>query len=242
MSDYAISYNGELLQHAVPGAQVTRVVVQPIPIIVSKLNRIAGDGAYRVRQRRGERTITVFVEQKVKAGEAEFTAFARALRLWAESEIEAPLRLPDYPDKYLNCALTQIQNYDLNEWYKPIQLVFTASDDPHFCSDQLSSGRVGTAFTVVGDAPANMVISHTVRSTLTNPQWTLASGYIVALNGTYTSGVIEIDTKRGYVTRNGNSLMGDLLPISRFYSYPRGTHIITGPSGGVISWRERWRD
>lgn len=242
MADYAVNYNGTLLQQAVPGAQVTDIVVQPIPILFTKLDRVADDGNLPVRRRLNERTVQIDVELPLNPKIAQFTENVRKLRAWAESDVELPLILPDYPGKYLNSVLTAIDNISINEWFKPVKMTFTAFNEPFFQSEEESTGTVGAAFIVSGDIPARPKITHTITSPLTNPQWTLAPGYVISLSGTYTSGTIVIDTQHGYVSKDGESLMPYLNPASRFYKFKKGGYVIGGPSGGTISWRERWRD
>lgn len=243
MADYGIKYNGVLLQAAVPGAQVIDAEVQPIPIKFTKIDRAAADGNLPVRRRLDQRNITVRVELPLDPAVGAFTANNRLLRLWAESEIEAPIELPDYPGKYLNCVLTGLPKpISLAGWYNPVELVFTAFREPWFWSSTESSGNVQGAFAVQGDFPAWTVIKHRITSNLVNPQWTLAQGYVISLNGTFSSGEIQIDNQRGYVSLNGNSIMDKLNPVSRFYKFPKGAHVIQGPSGGTITWRERWCD
>lgn len=242
MADYALKYNNVLLQEAVPDAQVVNVTVQPIPIVFTMLDRVADDGSLPVRRRLDKRTIQVEVELPLSPTVASYATNARKLRVWAEQQQESPLVLPDYPGKYLNSVLSAMDNFSINEWYKPLKLTFTAFNDPYFNSEEESTGAVGSAIVISGDAPATPTITHEITQALTNPQWTLAPGYVIQLAGTYTSGTITIDTKRGYVSKDGVSLMPNLNPASRFYRFPKGGYVITGPAGGTIAWRERWRD
>lgn len=242
MSDYALKYNNMLLQEAVPGAQVVNVTVQPIPIAFTMLDRVADDGSLPVRRRLDKRQIQVEIELPFSPAVADYATNARKVRVWAESSQESPLVLPDYPGKYLNSVLTAIDNFSLNEWYKPLKLTFTAFNDPYFNSDAESTGAVGSAIVIQGDAPATPTITHQITAALTNPQWTLVPGYVIQLSGTYTSGTIVIDTKKGYVSKDDVSIMPSLSPASRFYRFPKGGYVITGPAGGQIAWRERWCD
>lgn len=242
MADYALQYNGVLLQSACPKAQVTDITVQPIPIEFTKTERVASNGSLLVRRRLRERTVTINIELPLDANVGMMTANARRVRNWAEAATESPLILPDYDGKYLISVLTSISNFSLTEWYKPLQLVFTAFSEPCFLSAVESTGKVGNAITVAGDEYAEITIEHKITQTLTNPTWTLAAGYVIALVGTFSSGIIKIDCQKGYVSKDGESLMAQLQPSSRFYRFPKGNHVITGPSGGTITWRERWHD
>ncbi len=242
MADYGIMYNNVPLQTAVPKAQVTDIIIQPIPIEWKEVARIARHGSWLVRNRMTKRTVIVKVELPLDPSVAAMTTNVRKLRMWAEASEERPLVLPDFPGKYLSCVLTGISNYSITEWYKPVELTFTAFDDPFFVSSVESTGTVGTTFSICGDVPAEPVIEHQISQTLTNPSWKLATGFTISLVGTFTSGTIRIDTQNGYVSRNGESIMRYLSPSSRFYRFPKGNHVITGPSGGKITWRERWHD
>ena len=242
MADYGILYNDVSLQAAVPLAQVTDIIVQPIPIAWTEIERVANNGSLLARKKLAKRNVWVEVELPLDPSVAAMAANARNLRVWAESDHECPLTLPDYPGKYLNSVLTQMDNFSLRDWWKPIKLTFTAFYEPHFVSALETHGQVGTAFTVQGDVPACLNITHQITNALTNPIWTLATGYIVALTGTFASGTITIDTEHGYVSKDGESLMPYLSPASRFFRFPKGNHLITGPAGGTTTWRERWRD
>lgn len=242
MADYAIQYDGVQLQSACPKAQVVDIVVQPIPIERTSKARATGNGSLLVRSRLLPRTVAISVEFPLDPSIGAYAANARRLRNWAERETECGLILPDYDGKCLNCVLTNESQYSIGQWYKPVTLTFTAFNDPCFISLEETVASVGSAFTVSGDEPALVTIEHKITQTLTNPVWTLETGYIIALTGTYSSGTIIIDCEKGYVSRDGNSLMTSLLASSRFYRFPRGVHMITGPSGGKIRWKERWHD
>lgn len=242
MADYGILYNNVPLQTAVPKAQVTDIVIQPIPIEWKEVARIARHGSRLVRNRNTKRNVTIKVELPLVPNVAALTTNVRKLRTWAEANEELPLILPDFPGKYLSCVLTGISSYSISDWYKPVELTFTAFNDPFFVSFSESTGSVGTTFAVRGDEPVEPIIEHQIAETLTNPAWKLADGFTLALAGTFTSGMIRIDTGNGYVSRNGESIMQYLTPSSRFCQFPKGNHLITGPSGGTITWRERWRD
>ncbi|MEG2621405.1 MAG: phage tail family protein [Clostridia bacterium] len=242
MSDYVLSYNGVALQNAVPGARVLDVVVQPLPISVSKLERLMMDGSNFVRKRVMQRTITIELELPLNDAVGAYAENARKLRSWAEASEEKELEVPDYPSKKIASILTGISDISINEWYKPVKLTFTAFSEPRFVSLTESEGAVGTQFTVAGDAEVRPKITHVVSSRLSAPEWTLDSSHSIRLTGTYSSGTIVIDLEKGYVSRNGSSIMTELNQNSRFIGYLKGNHTITGPSGGAIAWRERWND
>jgi phage-related protein len=104
----------------------------------------------------------------------------------------------------------------------------------------LTHENVGTQFTVAGVAPLSLKITHVVSSTLTQPQWTIVNGDYIKLTGTYSSGTIVIDMEHFTVTRNGTPIAADIALTSRFQETPTGSHIVTGPAGGLVEWRERW--
>ena len=62
MADYAIQYDGVLLQSACPKAQVVDIVVQPIPIERTSKARATGNGSLLVRSRLLPRTVAISVE------------------------------------------------------------------------------------------------------------------------------------------------------------------------------------
>lgn len=241
MADYAVSYNGVLLQTAIPGAQVIDIAVQPIPIIFTKLDRAAGDGSLLVRRKLPERTVKIIVELPLNGAQGQFAAYVRLLRNWADFGEELPLVLPDYSGKYLNCALTNINDISLKSWHNPVELTFTAYDEPCFLSSTESTAPVGLRFDVAGDLPVRPVITHVITTTLQNPQWALNPANVIRLYGTFESGTITIDMKKGYVSNGNNSLMQYLTTNSRFFELKTGTNVIIG-SGGTIKWRERWID
>lgn len=242
MADYGVSYNGVLLQTAIPGAQVIDVAVQPIPIMFTKLDRAAVDGSLLVRRKLLERTVKISVELPLNPALGQFAGYARLLRNWADYGVELPLTLPDYPGKYLNCALTNINDISLKSWHNPVELTFTAYDEPCFLSSTESTASVNASFTVAGDLPVRPVITHVITTALQNPSWSLNQANAISLIGTFESGTITIDMKKGYVRNGSNSLMQYLTGSSRFFELKKGANTITGPSGGTVKWRERWVD
>lgn len=242
VADYAVQYNGDLLTEAVPNAQVTSIVVQPIPIEYTKLDSANRNGSLLVRRKLASRRITITVELPLEPGVGEYASNARLLRKWAEAPTDRPLILPDYPGKYLSCVLTSMTPITIEQWYKPIELEFTAFSDPYFQDQEISVGSVNSKILIDGDVAVDPVIQHTIIATLTDPVWELAAGYKIILSGTFTAGTITIDTQHGYVSMNDSSLMTALDPSSRFCSLEPGVHTIKGPDGGRITWTERWVD
>lgn len=242
MADYNVIFDGISMQEAVPGAQVLDVTVQPAPIEITKTDKRCGDGAYMVRKRMKPRWVKITVELPMNARTGAYAEAVRRLTVWAESEQEKPLQLGDYPFKELCCMLSSVSNVSLGSWYKPIELVFTAYQEPFFVDQFDQRAAVGEIVSVMGDRPVSPAITHIITKPLTNPVWVLSEVCHISLIGQYDSGIIEIDVQKGLVTLDGISIMHSLDLSSRFDMLPPGRHVTVGPEGGTITWRERWRN
>ena len=159
------------------------------------------------------------------------------LRMWAESEQPQPLFLPDY-DGHINCVLQSISALNIKTWYEPVVLVFAAYD-PYFYGIARTAS-IGDTFTVAGDVDVPFQIRCTLDSAVDSPSWTIDGNTTIALTGSVGVGLLVVDTERGLVTLNGDSINSQISLATRFNDIAPGTHEIEG-TAGTVSWIERWK-
>lgn len=232
-----VTFGGIGLGSAVRGSQVIDVQVGAAGIETQKLDKVFRAGYYFRSRRNTTRTVKITVELPLNRD--TYADDVRRLIQWANSDEPKPLALEIYPGMALYATLTGVSDFAQKEWWQPITLTFTALD-PYFRDLGVSMQPVNTSFDVKGDAPTTLTITHEITTQLVQPQWTIDNGDYIKLNGTYTSGTIVIDMEHFEVTRNGTPIPQDITPTSRFQETPKGSHTVTGPSGGVVEWTERW--
>ena len=231
-----VVYNGISLTGHIPGSHVTNIKVGSVGTEHVTSARVARAGALFSHKRDVSRTITISVELPIDDREGIMLNYNR-LRTWAESEKPQPLYLPNY-DRYIYCVLDSMSEQNIRAWYEPIDIVFIAYD-PYF-HGLLRRGEVGTTFYVLGDVAVPFIIECTVKEAVENPNWLIDEIFTIALNGSVGVGALVIDTERGLVTLNGNSINAQISLDTRFNELSPGSHTITGLSGR-ISWIERWK-
>jgi phage-related protein len=232
-----VSFDGIGIGSAVQGAQVINIEIGAAGIETRTLDKVFRAGNYFRSRRNTTRPVTVTVELPLDRD--TYADNVRRVIEWASSSEPKALMLEVYPGMELYAVLTDVSSFTQKNWWEPVTLTFTAND-PYFQDIALTHENVGTQFTVAGDAPVSLKITHVVSSTLTQPQWTIDNGDYIKLTGTYSSGTIVIDMEHFTVTRNGTPIAADIALTSRFQETPTGSHIVTGPAGGLVEWRERW--
>lgn len=232
----SVIFNGVDLTGHIPGAHIVDIEVGAIEIEHATSTRILRAGSLFARKRDGARTISISVELPIDDREGCMRNY-NMLRMWAESEQPQPLFLPDY-DGHINCVLQSISALNIKAWYAPVSLVFVAYD-PYFYS-LARAANIGDAFIVAGDVGTPFQIRCSIASAISSPSWTVDDQFPIALTGDVGAGALIVDTERGLVTLNGDSINSQIGLSTRFNDLAPGKHKITGTAGSV-SWIERWK-
>lgn len=230
-----IIYNGIDLKGVAP-VMIEDIHVSPIELSPTVRQRPIKFGADYVRMTGGVRTIAInFALLTMNRDE-------RARQLmdvtkWARSNNPAPLVLPNYHDKYINCVCTALPEPSTRQWWESkLRLVFTAYD-PYFVSLSERSVACGTAFSTYGDAEPLVQIRRTLSSAATNQ--TYSNGSESMTFSTIPAGNLVIDLNKQTAAVNGTSIM-QYYPLTgaSFLKPKLGQQTISGT--GTVYWRERW--
>lgn len=231
-------FNGVTLESIAP-VSVDNITVSPIPLNVTARQRPVRYGADFVRVTGGSRTVTItfglLTNDRTLRQEQLMMIDA-----WADVGIPHRLCLEDYPGRYLECVCANLPSASIKEWWDAkMRLVFTTYDNPFWTSTVEHSADCGDAITVLGNAPDGPLMR--LETTLA------AAGDIEFSNGTQTmqfasvpAGDVVIDLNRQTATCNGVSIMNTYQFTSSFILPKNGAQTITGPTGSVVKWGERW--
>lgn len=232
----SVVFNGIELASHIPGSHVTDINVGSIETEHVTSARVARAGSMFSHKRDATRPVTLSIELPIDNREGIMHSYNQ-LRMWAESEQPQPLYLPNY-DRYIYCILRSMSELNISEWYKPIEVSFIAYD-PYFYG-LTRNGDVGTTFHVLGDVAVPFKIECTIEEAVEAPSWLVDDAFSIALTGSVGVGSLVIDTERGLVSLNGESINAQISLASRFKELTPGKHTITG-TAGKIAWIERWK-
>ena len=237
-----VTLGGRMITDFIPRANILDIRIGAPGIETTTIARGYRSGSDFVHRRHTTRTIEIEVE--LPLDRETYPENVHLLRAWADTDEPTEMILSAYRDRKIDVTCVNANEFSQKTWWMPIVLVFEAWD-PYFVSRAARTADVGSAFTINGDAPPIMTITHNLgaASALSAPRWTLDSAKHIALTGSYTAGEIKIDCTNGSVTHNSNNAAADLALSSRMLPFTEikpGEHIITGPSGGVVTWYERW--
>lgn len=232
----SIVFNGIELASHIPGSHITDINVGSIETEHVASARITRAGSLFSHKRDATRSISISVELPLDDREGIMRNY-NLLRMWAESDQPKPLYLPDH-DGYIHCILDSMSELNIRTWYEPIEVTFIAYD-PYFYGTERKSD-IGENFLVSGDVSVPFEIECTLENAVESPSWLIDDAFTIALTGTVGAGTLVIDTERGLVTLNGDSINDQISLATRFNELSPGVHTITGFSGSVI-WIERWK-
>jgi phage-related protein len=230
-----IVFDGENIESVAP-VMVEDIKVSPIrynPVVRPRAVRF---GSEFVRMGGGERTVVVtfaILERNTIMRQE----YLRNLSVWAKTDAEHMLELPQDPLRFLQCVCTGKPEPSTRAWWEnKLRLSFTCYDNPYWTSKREKSVSCGTAFCVVGDAPPLMRVENTSQSGLTN--CTFSNGLQSMTFTTIPTGEMVIDLNRQTAEVGGTSIMQYYAPSGAFLVPTIGTQTITGV--GTIKYRERW--
>lgn len=230
-----IVFNGVSIDSIAP-VMIEDIKVSPIkysPVVRPRAIRF---GSEFVRMGGGERTvvITFAILERNKVLRQE--AF-RNLSMWAKTDAEYRLELPQDPLRYLKCVCTGKPEPSTRAWWEnKLRVTFTCYSDPYWAAKYENSVACGTAFNALGDAPPLMRIERTLASAAQNQSY--SNGAQTMTFSTIPAGNMVIDLNAQTAQVNQSSIMEFYQPTGDFIIPHVGAQTITGE--GTIKYRERW--
>lgn len=239
MRNMIFTFNDHPLSDFVPYAQILDIRVGSPDIENTTIRPGISSGSIFVRNRLIHRKIELDIE--LPLDKKMYAANASRLRQWTYSEEPKDITIKGIRNKTIKGICTGISEISLRDYWKFLTVQFGCYD-PYFYSVEPKTEQVNSQFSIQGDAPARLYVDYSLGSSteLTAPEWIIDSSERLKLTSNVTGGNLNIDMEKQCITRSGESLMANLSLLSRFPDFEPGTHTITGPSGGTITWYERW--
>lgn len=211
--------------------------VSPINYKAVTRERAIVPGADFVRMKDGTRTVTITFAlldmDKVKRQESMIN-----LSMWAKTDKEYKLELPNEPSRYLMAVCTAKPEPSVRQWWESkLRIVFTCFDNPYWTSKAERSVACGTQFTAIGNAVPLMRIERTVSGSAVSNQ-SYSDGTNTMTFSSIPVGDMVIDLNRQTAQVGNNSIMQYYQPSGKFIIPKVGTQTITG--SGTVKYRERW--
>lgn len=231
-----IKFNGKDLTDLFP-VKIDDITVSPIQLNPVARQRAIQYGAEFVRIGGGERTVTVtFALLDIDINNRE--QVMNDIREWSSIGKEYTLELPQYANRHLECAVTQLPDYSYRKWWEnKLRIVFTCYNNPYWTSNELIEVPCGTSFSIGGSAPPIMTIERKGSSALTNQ--TYSNGKASMVFSTIPAGNLVIDLSRQTAAIGKTSIMKYYKPTSTWIVPAIGANQkITGT--GTVKYRERW--
>ena len=230
-----IVFDGVSIDSVAP-VMIEDIKVSPIaynPVVRPRAIRF---GSEFVRMGGGERTVVVTFAILEKNKVMRQEAF-RNLSMWAKTDVEYMLELPQDPLRYLQCVCTGKPEPSTRAWWEnKLRLTFTCYENPYWTSKGEKSVACGTAFFALGDAPPLMQVRRTLSSAASNQSY--GDGVNTMTFTTIPAGALVIDTNAQTAVVGNNSIMQYYQPSGAFIVPKAGTNNITGT--GTVYYRERW--
>lgn len=231
-----IVFNGVDLTDTIP-VEIEDINVSPIQIEPVARPRAMQYGSEFVRIRGGTRTVTVtFALLRRNYDQRE--RLLQALRDWACIGEEYTLELPNYSNRHLECAVTQLPDTSYRKWWEnKLRIIFTCYSNPFWTSNELIEVPCGTTFSVGGSAQPLMTIERNGVTALTDQTYSNGSESMVFR--TIPAGRTVIDLNRQTAAIGSASIMQYYSPLSEWIVPQVGANQqING--NGVVKYRERW--
>lgn len=231
-----IVFNGVDFTETFP-VKIDDIVVSPIQLDPVARPRAIKFGAEFIRMKGDTRTVTVtFALLESDIDERE--SIMQDLREWANIGKEYTLELPQFTNKHLECAVTQLPDHSYRKWWEnKLQLQFTCFNNPFWTSNQQIEVPCGTLFSIGGSAQPLMQITRNGSTSLANQKYSDGSNTM-----TFTqipSGSLVIDLNRQTAAIGSTSIMKYYSPTSKWIVPKIGANQkITG--AGTVRYRERW--
>lgn len=230
-----IVFNGVSLSSVAP-VMIEDIKVSPIkysPVVRPRAIRF---GSEFVRMGGGERTVVVTFAILEKNKVMRQEAF-RNLSMWAKTDAEYKLELPQDPVRFLQCVCTGKPEPSARAWWEnKLRVTFTCYSNPYWTAKAENSVACGTSFFVHGDAPPLMQVRRTLSSAASNQSY--GDGTHTMTFDTIPAGEMIIDLNAQTAAVGNTSIMQYYIPAGAFIVPKVGTNNITGT--GTVYYRERW--
>lgn len=230
-----IVFNGVSLSSVAP-VMIEDIKVSPIkysPVVRPRAIRF---GSEFVRMGGGERTVVVTFAILEKNKVMRQEAF-RNLSMWAKTDAEYKLELPQEPVRFLQCVCTGKPEPSTRAWWEnKLRVTFTCYSNPYWTAKAENSVACGTSFFVHGDAPPLMQVRRTLSSAASNQSY--GDGTHTMTFNTIPAGDMVIDLNAQTAAVGNTSIMQYYRPAGAFIVPKVGTNNITGT--GTVYYRERW--
>lgn len=230
-----IVFNGVSLSSVAP-VMIEDIKVSPIkysPVVRPRAIRF---GSEFVRMGGGERTVVVTFAILEKNKVMRQEAF-RNLSMWAKTDAEYKLELPQDPVRFLQCVCTGKPEPSTRAWWEnKLRVTFTCYSNPYWTAKAENSVACGTSFFVHGDAPPLMQVRRTLSSAASNQSY--GDGTHTMTFNTIPAGDMVIDLNAQTAAVGNTSIMQYYRPAGVFIVPKVGTNNITGT--GTVYYRERW--
>lgn len=220
---------------------VAPVMIEDIKVSPIRYNPVVRPRAIRfgsefVRMGGGERTVVVTFAILEKNKVLRQEAF-RNLSMWAKTDKEYKMELPQDPLRYLQCVCTGKPEPSTRAWWEnKLRLTFTCYENPYWTSKVEKSVACGTAFTAFGDAPPLMRIERTLSAAASNQSY--SNGKETMTFSTIPAGSMVIDINRQTAQVGAVSIMQYYQASGAFLIPRKGAQTISGT--GTVKYRERW--
>lgn len=231
-----IIFNGIDLTETIP-VKIEDIVVSPIQLEPVVRPRPIQFGSTFVRMSGGSRNVTVtFALLDIDLDERE--QMMQELRTWANIGKECTLSLPQFANKHLECAVTQLPDHSYRKWWEnKLRLVFTCYNNPYWTSDEQIEVPCGTVFSIGGSAQPMMTIERTGATPLTNQTYSNGTDSMTFTQIPAGSAVIDLNKQTAAIGKT--SIMQYYSPLSTWIVPKVGANqTITGV--GTVKYRERW--
>jgi len=231
-----INFDGVNLESIAP-VKIEDIRVSPIQLNPLARQRPIQFGADFVRMGGGTRAVTVTFGL-LDSDRSNREEKMQAIRDWAQIGKQCVLKLPQYTDRHLVCAVTSLPDYSYRKWWEgKLALGFTCYDNPYWTANTGTVVPCGDSFDVEGSAPPLISVDFYNATPLD------ATSYSDGVNTmTFTqipAGQTVIDFNRQIAAVEGVSIMTYYVPTSSWIVPKIGAEqAITGE--GDLKIFERW--
>ena len=222
----------DLVPVKIEDIQVSHIELNPVA-----RQRAINFGADFVRMGGGTRKVTVSFALLLENPEDREAAM-QDIRNWAKIGAEYNLELPQFANRHLECAVTQLPDHSYRKWWEnKLKMVFTCFNNPYWTSNEQIEVQCGTVFSIGGSAPPLMTIERFGFVPLT--QQTYASKTESMTFTTIPAGSMVIDLNKQTASIGKANFMRYYVPTSTWIVPKVGAYQqITGV--GSVKYRERW--
>lgn len=231
-----IKFNNVDLTELVP-VKIEDIDVSPVQLNPVSRQRAIDFGAEFIRMGGGTRTVTVsFALLEMNSADREEAM--QTLRNWASIGAEKTLELPQFDNRHLECAVTQLPDHSYRKWWEnKLKLVFTCFNNPYWTSNEQIEVPCGTTFSIGGSAQPLMEIHR--NDVVQLPQQSYSDGRATMTFVQIPAGHFVINLNRQTAAIGNSSVMRYYTPTSTWIVPKVGAYqTINGV--GYVRYRERW--